>query len=224
MCIVQQNRREGPAVYRCAQGGCRACLNRLMERHEGLVHTVLRRQSRGGVPYEDLLQEGRMALWKAILGFDPDRGFAFSTYAGVAIQRRIWLAVRRATRPQGYLVQPQPIDPVDAAAALVMEDEIRRALREAVDRLPERLRRVIIAVYGLDGAEPQTMASLGREWGFCGEWIRRLRNDALLLLRLPAFSANLRELCEQETRASYLRTQRLNREWLRQRNWRRGRR
>ena len=224
MCIVQQNRREGLAVYRCAQDGCRACLNRLMERHDGLVHLILRQQAWDSIPYEDLLQEGRMALWKAILGFDPDRGFAFSTYAGVAIQRRIWLAVRRATRPQGYLVQPQPIDPVDAAAALVMEDEIRRALWEAVDRLPERLRRVIIAVYGLDGAEPQTMASLGREWGFCGEWIRRLRNDALLLLRLPAFSANLRELCEQETRESYLRTQRMNREWLRQRNWRRGRR
>jgi hypothetical protein len=83
---------------------------------------------------------------------------------------------------------------------------------------------VIRAVYGLEGAEPQTMASLGREWGFCGEWIRRLRNDALLLLRLPAFSASLRQWCEQETRESYLRTQRLNREWLRQRNGRRGRR
>ncbi len=49
--------------------------------------------------YEDLLQEGRIALWQAIMHFDPQRGVAFSIYAGVAIQRRIWRAARRVTPP-----------------------------------------------------------------------------------------------------------------------------
>ena len=56
---------EGPAVFVCAQAGGRACLEALMHQHEGLVHTVLRQQARGGVPYDDLLQEGRIALWQA---------------------------------------------------------------------------------------------------------------------------------------------------------------
>ena len=81
-----------------------------MHRHEGLVHAVLRRRARGGVPYDDLLQEGRIALWQAVLHFDPHRGVAFSTYAWVAIQRRIWRAVAQANRPQGRLPLPEPPD------------------------------------------------------------------------------------------------------------------
>ena len=78
-----------PDAYVCAQGGCQVCLDGLIRQHEGLVHVVLRRQARGGVAYEDLLQEGRIGLWQAVLHFDPHRGVAFSTYAGVAIERRI---------------------------------------------------------------------------------------------------------------------------------------
>ena len=90
-----------PAVFQCAQSGCRDCLNGLMRRHERLVHTVLRRQSSGPLSYAELLQAGRIGLWRAVLRFDPGRGVAFSTYAGVAIERRIWQAVEQAQRPQG---------------------------------------------------------------------------------------------------------------------------
>jgi hypothetical protein len=41
-----------------------------------------------------------------------------------------------------------------------------------------------------------------------------------LLLRLPLFSGRLRQLCEQNSRAAYARTQALNRAWLRQRRGR----
>ncbi len=47
MCIVQPGDVDKPAIFGCAQAGCRACLEALMERHEGLVHAVLRRQSSG---------------------------------------------------------------------------------------------------------------------------------------------------------------------------------
>jgi DNA-directed RNA polymerase specialized sigma subunit len=42
--------------------------------------------------YADLLQVGRIGLWQAVLHFDAERGVAFSTYAVVAIQRRMWRA------------------------------------------------------------------------------------------------------------------------------------
>ena len=60
----------GPAAYLCAQAGCRECLNRLVEHHEGLIHRVLRQQYVGRTAYADLLQEGRIAVWHAILRFD----------------------------------------------------------------------------------------------------------------------------------------------------------
>jgi RNA polymerase sigma factor (sigma-70 family) len=134
------------------------------------------------VAYEDLLQEGRMALWQAVLHFDPQRGTAFSTYAGVAIKRRIW--VGRANRPQGRLPLPGPIDAQVVAGEHLWWAEVREALAEAVSHLPDRLRRVIVAAYGLGGHPPRSLAAIGRECGVTWEAVRHWRNDALLLLRL----------------------------------------
>ena len=94
--------------------------------------------------------------------------------------------------------------------------EVQAALREALSRLPQPLQRVIVAAYGLDGEPPRTLAAIGRQCGVSREMARHWRNDALLLLRLPAFSGRLRHLCGQDTRAAYARTQALNRAWLRQ--------
>lgn len=226
MSIVHQFPLDGPAVYVCAQGGCQACLDGLMRQHEGLVHFILRQQFRGGVPYEDLLQEGQVGLWRAVLHFDPHRGVAFSTYAGIAIRNRIWRAVRWATRPQGQLPLPLPVDPLEMAEESLWQGEVQASLLEAVSRLPERLSQVITAAYGLDGKPPRTLAAIGHHFGVTGEMARYWRNDGLVLLRLPAISGRLRQVCGQDSRAAYLRMQGLSRAWLRKRRgsrrWRGG--
>ena len=71
----------GAAHFRQAQEGCRDSLARLMAAHEGLVQAVVRKQVLGQLPFAEALQAGRIGLWRAILGFDPERGHAFSTYA-----------------------------------------------------------------------------------------------------------------------------------------------
>ena len=70
-------------------------LDELMARHDGLVHAVLRRQWGGSLDYEARLQVGRIGLWHALVGYDPKRGTAFSTYAWPAIEHEIWRAVRQ---------------------------------------------------------------------------------------------------------------------------------
>jgi RNA polymerase sigma factor (sigma-70 family) len=80
-------------LFRQAQAGDAVSLARLMDQHDGLVHHILRRQWCDSLTYSEVLQEGRIGLWRAILGFDPERGVAFSTYASVAIARRVWRAV-----------------------------------------------------------------------------------------------------------------------------------
>ena len=69
MYIVHPFDLDGPAAFACAQSRCPECQDALVRQHEGLVHVVLRRQSRGDVPYEDLLQAGRIGLWQAVLHF-----------------------------------------------------------------------------------------------------------------------------------------------------------
>jgi DNA-directed RNA polymerase sigma subunit (sigma70/sigma32) len=92
---------------------------------------------------------------------------------------------------------------------------IHQALLKAVGKLPERLGRVIRLAYGLDGQGWRSLASIGREWGISRERMRQLRNNALVLLRLPALSMPLRSLCEQDSRAAYQRALSLNRAWQR---------
>lgn len=222
--IVHRKDQEGPAAFDCAQSRCRDCQDTLVRQHEGLVHVVLRRQCRGEVPYDDLLQEGRIGLWQAVLGYDPHRGAAFSTYAGVAIQRHIWRAVKRANRPRGWMPESESPNPMEIAEEEVWWGQVKVALSEAVSRLPDRLRQVICAAYGLEGNTPRTLAAIGREYGVTREMVRYWRDKALVLLRLAAFSARLRQVCGQDSRAAYARTRALNRGWMqRRRSYRRRR-
>ena len=64
-----------------------------LARHEGLVRWVVRRQYLGDLAFADALQEGRLGLWRALAGYDPSRGTAFSSYAVPAIARAVWSAV-----------------------------------------------------------------------------------------------------------------------------------
>ncbi len=59
--------------------------NALITENIGLVHSCANRFRGRGVEYEDLFQAGCVGLVKAASGFDPDKGFRFSTYAVPAI-------------------------------------------------------------------------------------------------------------------------------------------
>jgi len=217
---------DGPAIFGCAQAGCRVCQDTLLRRHEGLVHCILRRQAAGGLAYAELVQEGRIALWRAVLGFDPGRGVAFSTYAGTAIERRIWQAVARARRhgqrPHGGLSVGQT-DRLETVGEAWHRARVHAALLEAVAHLPGRLQTLIVAHYGLDGQAPCTWQAIGQQLGVTKARIGQLHQDALVLLRLPVLSARLRRLCGQDCRAAYIRTAALSRRWQRRKRGRAGR-
>jgi RNA polymerase sigma factor (sigma-70 family) len=208
-------------TFACAQAGCGVCANELVRQHHNLVLTILRRQFRHDLPYEDLLQEGLIALWQAILHFDPQRGYTFSTYAGTAIARRIWLAVARMSRPQGCLPPPAAPDPAEQATQDCWQIHLRVALRLVLARLPARMQYLLVAYYGLAGQPPQPLAAIGRHLGLTDERVRQLRNEALQRLRLPAFSVPLRLLCDQNDRSAYRRTRALRRTYQRHQRRRR---
>ena len=222
MCIVHPLDVESPAVFACAQAGCEVCVEALLNRHERLVHSVLRRQWRGKVASADLLQEGRIGLWKAVMQYDAQRGIAFSTYAWYAIERRMWRAIRRDGRQKeresawagARCTWSEPENPLHIAEDGLWWGTVCATLDKMVAHLPEPLQEVIVVFYGLDGGPPSTLAALGRWYGVTGEMVRVWRNDALVQLRMPLYSAHLRQLCGQADRAAYARAQALNGMWL----------
>lgn len=226
MCMVQQDAVNGPATFICAQSGCRACQEGLVCQHEGLVHAVIRRSWVGATGYDDLLQEGRIALWRAIRGFDVERGTTFASYAWPVIERAVWRAVRAEERqrqvvPVAWAEAPNP---EMAGLAAWQQAAVAGALAQALSQLEPRAHQVIRAAYGLEGETPRSLAAIGRRYGVSREAVRQWRNDALVLLRLPALCGPLARLRDEHDRQGERRRQGLSQAWRRCRRCRRCRR
>jgi hypothetical protein len=92
-----------------------------------------------------------------------------------------------------------------------------------VARLPQRLRYVIVARYGLDGEPPALFRQIGSQLGVCGERVRLLHTEALVWLRQPAHSQALRSLLAYHRQQDYEWADQLAQVWLRRRGGRHGR-
>ena len=208
--------------FQQAQAGDRTSLDHLMAQHDGLVQAVVRRQVLGQLPFAEALQAGRIGLWRAIRGYDPQRGAAFSTYAWPAMQRQVWQAVqvyhRPGTPPPGNAthraLDPDPAQIWEAAG-------IQAMLYDLVARLPTaRLRYIIVARYGLTGEPPATYPQIGAVVGLSAERVRQLHTEALVWLRQPAHAQQLRSWLGRHTHADYEAADAQAQCWLRQRGGR----
>ncbi len=175
-----------------------------MAQHDGLVHAFIQRQGGGAISYEEALQAGRIGLWHALQGYDPARGTAFSTYAWVAIYRRIHRRAQELSQETevllaeiaGSWVLPDPAEELEKRL-------IHDALHELVSQLPSHLWQVVEGRFGLGARPPCTLKELGQELGLSGERVRQLEQDALAWLRHPAHSGRLRQLLGKNTAADY---------------------
>lgn len=87
----------------------------LITNNLGLVHACANKFRGRGVEYDDLYQAGCVGLIKAADNFDPDRGFAFSTYAVPVILGEI----RRIFRDGGSV-----------KVGRALKEKARKAIRE----------------------------------------------------------------------------------------------
>ncbi|MDH3520618.1 MAG: sigma-70 family RNA polymerase sigma factor [Myxococcales bacterium] len=115
----EERARLGIACNRGEQQLTRA--GRAYARYEAFVSTFARHNLRlvvkcahrfqgSGMPLMDLIQEGNLGLLRAIEKFDPDRGFAFSTYAVWWIQQTMIRAIqnqRRTVRVPSHVCEQQ---------------------------------------------------------------------------------------------------------------------
>jgi RNA polymerase sigma factor (sigma-70 family) len=192
-----------PSTSQLDASGSTDDIEQILRQHDGLVHAVIRRQGSGVLTYEEALQVGRIGLWRALLGYDPGRGTAFSTYAWVAIRRHIRRAGAQASVEVagGLIPGPQVQGPdLEQCADRVW---VHEALCTLLSRLPDRLRGVLLARYGLDGYPARSLRQLGAQLGLSHERVRQLEQDALAWLRHPAHSLPLRQRLGTNTVADY---------------------
>jgi RNA polymerase sigma factor (sigma-70 family) len=170
--------------------------------HERLVHWVVRRQCLGGLRYVEAVQAGRIALWRALRGYDPQRGNRFSSYAVPAIAHAVWRAVGLERRAASAPGAAPCLDPPELEA--VFERElVDAALHDLVVRLPSHLAMVIVAHYGLGDQDPQTFGAIGQRLGITRQRVQQLHVEALLWLADPAHSVSLRRRLDRNTIPDY---------------------
>lgn len=153
-----------------------------------LVLSVVSRHSTGD--FEDRVSCACAALANAIRCFDPLRGFAFSTYATVAMRQALY---RRTKKRVPLCAGEEILSLGDGDRALAAYRESRREARE--EERAERLRDAVVRA-GLTpderhvlsrrvGAEgrPPSFETIGRELGLTKERARQVHEGALAKVR-----------------------------------------
>jgi len=102
--VAMLSRAEERELFRRKEAGDERAKRVLIEANLRLVIWVARQYAHHNVPLLDLIQEGNLALTRAVERFDPRLGFRLSTYATLTIGRAVERAAERHAR-----VVPIPI-------------------------------------------------------------------------------------------------------------------
>ncbi len=211
---------ERQLAERIQQGDSQA-LDRLTTANLTFVVSLAHQYAGHGLPTEDLISEGNIAMMRAATKFDGSRGKRFVTFAAPYIRE----AMRQAIEQQTGLYRV----PRDASASasewrrsralsidapvggsqdlslgrvvanphaadpgqLLEEGSIIEELERLVARLDGREQRVAACLYGV-GTAPLTMAETAQQMGLKRERVRQIRDKAVRQLCRMTTSKDLR--------------------------------
>ena len=163
---------------------------RLIEHNLRLVVYIARRFENTGIGIEDLISIGTIGLIKAVNTFKADKNIKLATYSSRCIENEILMYIRKISGQKAELSLDEPINTDwDGNELLLsdilgtdgdtvmrpMEDDVdHQLLREALARLPERERAIMVLRYGLDGAAEKTQKEVADLMGISQSYISRL--------------------------------------------------
>jgi len=147
---------EDGALIAAALGGASEAFGELVRRYERAVYNLAVRTLHDRTEAEDATQEAFMKAYRALASFRP--GAKFSTWIFTICYRGCCDRLARRKRISGEEL-PDRADPAAGPEALAEQSDQARALRAAIDALPEKY-RTVITLYHIQGKQYEEIAAV----------------------------------------------------------------
>ena len=133
-----------------AQAGDKDALEKILLRYKPLVHKKSQPYYMAGGDDDDIVQEGLIGLYAAVMDFDKAKFPLFNVFAGVCIERRIISAVKKASR-----LKHTPLNSYISLSDSAFDEEAGVQLGEIIDSgMGENPENILIErenVIGIEG-------------------------------------------------------------------------
>ncbi len=137
-------------LVKLSHSGDEAALETVLLRYKPLVHKKSQPYYLAGGDDDDIVQEGLIGLYKAIMDFDSEKFPLFNVFAGVCIERRILSAVKKASRRKH-----SPLNSYISLSGSAFDDDDGVAVGDIIDigrgEDPEKIVIERESVTGLEG-------------------------------------------------------------------------
>jgi len=160
---------------------------------------IARRFENTGVGIEDLISIGTIGLIKGVNTFKAEKKIKLATYSSRCIENEILMHIRKIAGQKQELSLDEPINTDwdgnelllsdilgtdgDTVTGPLEDDVDHQLLHEALNRLPERERTIMIMRYGLNGCREKTQKEVADLMGISQSYISRLEKRIMFRLR-----------------------------------------
>ncbi len=189
---------EGEMIRRLSEGDPEAKAT-LIEHNLRLVVYISRRFENTGVGIEDLISIGTIGLIKAVGTFQPAKNIKLATYASRCIENEILMHLRKTSQLKSEVSFDEPLNTDWDGNELLLSDVLgtdsdiimrpieadvdRKLLFDALERLEEREKRIIVMRFGLDGRPERTQKEVADRMGISQSYISRLEKRIIARLK-----------------------------------------
>lgn len=179
--------------------GDEAAKAELIEHNLRLVVYISRRFESTGINLEDLISIGTIGLIKAINTFRADKNIKLATYASRCIENEILMYIRKISSHKTDISLDEPINTdwdgnelrlgdvlgtePDAVSRPLEDDVDLKLLKDALEQLPEKEKKIVTLRYGIGGGEEKTQKEVADILGISQSYISRLEKRIILRLR-----------------------------------------
>ncbi|WP_129723279.1 RNA polymerase sporulation sigma factor SigE [Xylanivirga thermophila] len=179
--------------------GNNAVKSTLIERNLRLVVYIARKFENTGIGVEDLISIGTIGLIKAVNTFDPNKRIKLATYASRCIENEILMYLRRNGKNRTEISFDEPLNidwdgnelllsdilgtESDLVYKFIEEQVDKELLKIALDKLPNRERRIMELRFGLYDGEEKTQKQVADMLGISQSYISRLEKRIIKRLK-----------------------------------------